>query len=412
MIHQLGFRAAKRGVALVVLCSMCACGDDTGVGASAGTDSDGSTGATTSDDLPATDPTITTGITASGSADDTSPGDSSGGDPCGNETVERGEECDGSDLAGEDCLTQGFASGRLACAADCTFDAAACVPAVCGDDMAEAAEVCDGTDLLGEDCLTQGFDAGDLACGAECDAFDTRGCVTYVCGNDILEGTEVCDGTALSGETCVTQGFDGGELACGATCTLYDTTACFVTETVTTGPGFGQAIPDNGYNGTIPYPSMTCFPFTFLDTGLNTVAGVSFDIGVTHGWIGDLTIKLLSPAGTVTTVLNRPGYVIPDDGTGTLGEASNLVASSVITFRDGGATDAELMGSTISPSQAVCQDDGLCDYAPNADSATPGVLADLHGESVLGDWQLCFGDSGAGETGVIDYMALSINRTL
>lgn len=47
----------------------------------------------------------------------------------------------------------------------------------CGDNDAEGtAEVCDGTDLDGESCSSQGFDSGTLACLANCSGFDTSGC--------------------------------------------------------------------------------------------------------------------------------------------------------------------------------------------------------------------------------------------
>lgn len=45
----------------------------------------------------------------------------------------------------------------------------------CGNDVAEGDEACDGTDLLAQTCLTQGFASGTLAC--EACAFDTSGCV-------------------------------------------------------------------------------------------------------------------------------------------------------------------------------------------------------------------------------------------
>ena len=67
-----------------------------------------------------------------------------------------GEACDGVDLAGQDCTTlgQGWAGGTLGCAADCTFDTAACTPPPsCGDGVVGAGEDCDvgpPVDLGGE----------------------------------------------------------------------------------------------------------------------------------------------------------------------------------------------------------------------------------------------------------------------
>lgn len=49
---------------------------------------------------------------------------------------------------------------------------------LCGDGIAEGtAEVCDGEDLGGETCESQGFDSGTLACNPDCQGFDTDQCV-------------------------------------------------------------------------------------------------------------------------------------------------------------------------------------------------------------------------------------------
>ena len=47
---------------------------------------------------------------------------------CGNNIKEAGEECDGTDLAGETCVSLGYASGTLSCK-DCKFDTSNCIPA-------------------------------------------------------------------------------------------------------------------------------------------------------------------------------------------------------------------------------------------------------------------------------------------
>jgi hypothetical protein len=46
----------------------------------------------------------------------------------------------------------------------------------CGDDTAEPPEVCDGTDLTGQDCVSQGFSGGTLTCLSDCSGFDTSAC--------------------------------------------------------------------------------------------------------------------------------------------------------------------------------------------------------------------------------------------
>lgn len=52
---------------------------------------------------------------------------SCGGGSCDNDGVkDAGEQCDGADLGGETCVSQGFAGGSLACS-DCVFDTSGCV---------------------------------------------------------------------------------------------------------------------------------------------------------------------------------------------------------------------------------------------------------------------------------------------
>jgi hypothetical protein len=45
---------------------------------------------------------------------------------CGNNVKESGEACDGTDLAGQTCVSQGFGGGVLSCNANCTFNTSAC----------------------------------------------------------------------------------------------------------------------------------------------------------------------------------------------------------------------------------------------------------------------------------------------
>ncbi|RDV37840.1 hypothetical protein DV096_12050 [Bradymonadaceae bacterium TMQ3] len=148
---------------------------------------------------------------------------------CGDNTINQASEtCDGANLNGQTCITQGFDGGTLACSDSCGFDTSACVMnPVCGDaEVNQASEECDGADLNGQTCITQGFDGGTLACNTSC-GLDTSACaMNPVCGDaDVNQVSEECDGIDLNGETCITQGFDGGTLACNTSCGL-DTSAC------------------------------------------------------------------------------------------------------------------------------------------------------------------------------------------
>lgn len=138
---------------------------------------------------------------------------------CGNGIVDPGEECDGNDLGGSDCVSLGFAGGVLACGSNCTFDTSGCTecdpgqtqpcytgPAgtidigichggtsTCGNDgtwgpcvgeQTPEAEVCDGVDNNCNGAVDDGFNVGG---GCLCDPETT--------------GTIQCDGSG--GVTCV-----------------------------------------------------------------------------------------------------------------------------------------------------------------------------------------------------------------
>jgi hypothetical protein len=63
-----------------------------------------------------------------------------------------------------------------------TDDIVACLngscPPSCGDGMADGVESCDGSDLAGESCVSLGFASGTLACTPGC-GFDIGGCLSH-----------------------------------------------------------------------------------------------------------------------------------------------------------------------------------------------------------------------------------------
>ena len=167
------------------------------------------------------------GVCEEGESITTCPDDCPDPENCGNGTIDPLELCDGAELDGETCDTQGFDGGDLACSADCTtFDTSGCNTITCGDALTEGSEVCDGSDLAGETCdSAAGLPDGQLQCAGTCDAFDVSGC--HECGNGTMEGPEVCDASELGQATCAdVTVFDHGELACNATCDGFDTTGC------------------------------------------------------------------------------------------------------------------------------------------------------------------------------------------
>lgn len=167
-------------------------------------------------------------------------------DSCGNGNVDPGEVCDGAALNGQTCQSQGFSGGTLACQGTCRdFDTSGCqAAAVCGNSRKESAEQCDGADLGGQTCQSQGKNSGLLRCTTDC-KFDTQFC-SY-CGNNRVDVGEQCDGQAGI-MTCTQYNntlYSGGVLKCfgendGSAC-RYDVSACQAR-----GPICGNGLVDQG----------------------------------------------------------------------------------------------------------------------------------------------------------------------
>jgi hypothetical protein len=243
--------------------------------------------------------------------------------------VDGDEACDGIVLFGEDCESQGYTSGELACSADClTFDFSNCI--TCGNDIIDGIEPCDGADFGGATCQTEGFVGGTLTCAPDCSSFDTVGC--NACGNGVVDAGEACDGANLDGETCVSLGLTGGTLACGASC-QFDLMACDI-------PGlpFGS---DSGYNGySIQGAPLPCDDIVATGTPTNFTddTQLAVNIGFTFPLYGvDYTMVTIESNGalhfgnadymtynnaclpTITNPTTNNVYVFWDDLNGTTG---------------------------------------------------------------------------------------------
>lgn len=122
---------------------------------------------------------------------------------CGDGSVTGTEVCDGSNLNGGTCITQGFTAGTLTCNSNCLgYNTSACTSNLCGNSAINGNEQCDTANLNGQTCQSQGFSSGTLSCAANC-TFNTSSCVTAVCGNGTQDAGEQCDdGGTVNGSTC------------------------------------------------------------------------------------------------------------------------------------------------------------------------------------------------------------------
>jgi uncharacterized protein (TIGR03382 family) len=140
---------------------------------------------------------------------------------CGDGNVDAGEECDGLNLNGETCSSQGFDGGSLSCSS-CSFDTSSCTLETCGDGVIDTGEECDDSnttagDGCGSDCqIEQGF---------ECTGEPSVCTALPECGDGTADPNEACDGDDLKGATCESLGYTSGPLTCTAGC-AFDTSQC------------------------------------------------------------------------------------------------------------------------------------------------------------------------------------------
>ncbi len=184
--------------------------------------------------------------------------------------------------------------------------------------------------------------------------------------------------------------------------------------------GLNKKVPDDKYNGTMIGQSMVCTTLNVVDDGLNFVESAELSFAADTTWIGDATIKIVSPDNKILTVLNRPtdGAPLPDNGSNPNndnGRGVDLLKKDKLTFKNGGATPAADMGSSLTdnfpqPGEYVCQDDAKCEYAPSPGNG-PGVdFGDFRGDTAVGDWKVCVGDSGPGDIITLDYIGLTFQK--
>jgi hypothetical protein len=174
-------------------------------------------------------------------------------------------------------------------------------------------------------------------------------------------------------------------------------------------PAIYALIPDDAYDGTIG--SMRCHAFEVADDGADVVTGAELSIGIAHSFIGDLVIKVQSPALELLTVLNRPGYAeTTDSGVGGPGDDAVLLGVVPIRFADEAPFAAELMGSNLPAKQAVCIGDLECDFRPSPGMGPGSNFAGFKGSKAAGTWQVCVGDAGKGHVGDLNSIVLTIQQ--
>ncbi len=131
---------------------------------------------------------------------------------CGDGILDANEACEGFELRDATCESEGFTTGTLRCADDCTLDVSECTR--CGNGTIEPNEVCEPGDLAGETCasLLGAGVVGNLACDPTCTGFTTVDCRQEI----PAEALESCDPTAS--DPCADAALDCVDTGNGSFC--------------------------------------------------------------------------------------------------------------------------------------------------------------------------------------------------
>jgi subtilisin-like proprotein convertase family protein len=154
--------------------------------------------------------------------------------------------------------------------------------------------------------------------------------------------------------------------------------------------GPAVAIPDNQPAGVRIPLAVANFPGTIGDLNVRfdgnvcTAAAGATTVGLTHPWVGDLTITLTSPANTTVTLANRPG------GAGNAGD--NLCQT--VLDDEGGAASIQNVTAAGAP------------YRGTFRPAT--ALTAFRGQNPNGTWFLTVSDGAAADVGALRAFTLSV----
>lgn len=220
------------------------------------------------------------------------------------------------------------------------------VSPVCGNNLRETPEVCDGSDLAGQTCVSQGFTGGTLSCNGACSAFVTAACTsactppavpTGVSATTISTSQINVAWTASAGATSynvlrsTTSGgpyvsvgtpaaspFSNTGLACNTTyfyvvrssnASCSSANSAQVSATTSTCPVGGNAVITASATPALAIPdnNTTGVTHTINVATSQTITSVSVTVGITHTYQGDLEVALIGPDNTTVLLHNRTG---------------------------------------------------------------------------------------------------------
>lgn len=162
-----------------------------------------------------------------------------------------------------------------------------------------------------------------------------------------------------------------------------------LTNTVSYDPD--QSVPDN-------QPLNPACTDVAISGGGAVDSGVTLTVGMSHTWIGDLTMTLQSPTGTIVPLMTRPGNPVSNPG-----DNANLVSTGLLRFVDGAARAAETLGNENTDTNLVaCAAGTTCDLNPDS------PLSVFNSQASTGNWRFCVSDSAGADLGLVDTVTVAL----
>jgi subtilisin-like proprotein convertase family protein len=152
----------------------------------------------------------------------------------------------------------------------------------------------------------------------------------------------------------------------------------------------------NGLNTMIPDNTTGGITDNLTVSGSGVIADINVSTTLTHTYVGDLVVRVISPATTAVTIVDRPGYT----GTG-FGCSNNHIR-------------------TVLDDEAVTSVEGICAAATGDDPPPYAIdgtyipnnpLSALDGQNANGTWQLNISDRAGGDTGFLKAWCVNITTS-
>jgi len=204
----------------------------------------------------------------------------------------------------------------------------------CLNNIQEPGEACDGTDLAGQSCITQGFSGGNLACLSDCSGFDVSSCTSDTHNAHYIREGANGDGSDWANAWNELNQIDWGDVAPGDTIEIAGGTYSTTMNILSSGsPGQEITIKrteNPTYTGQVNINAFIDIPGSHIVLDGVVDNGIKMRIPDTGGWIDG---HYIDTSGSYITIRNMeiegPGYQTSHLARGIQPRSDNILFDNV-----------------------------------------------------------------------------------